>query len=153
MKILTVPNIILKTPCSPVEDFSRLSEIYTQICDFLNNETTLVGIAANQLGFSERFFLINSTENAFKWDIYVNPKIKPDNSKGEEWGWEGCASIPTLNCLVKRWKVITLTAQNLQGEIFSKVLKGYSAGIAQHEMEHLNGKLMTEKARERKTIQ
>jgi peptide deformylase len=73
----------------------------------------------------------------------VNPVLSdPD---GEEPAEEGCLSIPNLHVDVTRSKTIRINAQDLAGNPFEQIETGYLARIWQHETDHLNGILITDR--------
>lgn len=109
-----------------------------------------VGIAAPQIGVNRRVFLaqrLDKTDHPF--EFFVNPEIvwKSDIlRKGEE----GCLSIAETYETVYRSYVIQLTYFDLEGTQFQEVIEGFTAVIMQHEMDHLNGILFTDRIEEQK---
>jgi len=140
MDILTVPNKLLTTRCDPVTNFNG------ELLDFCRDlvataeMNNLVGLAGNQVGVLSRVFVMRDLD---AWFTCVNPVLKFNPKHGESWDYEGCASIPNRQGMVKRCNSVALTAQNESGESFAKDLTGIQARIAQHEMDHLNGVLLT----------
>lgn len=149
MEVLKIPNSILKTKCEKVLDISSeiLEEIEESI-ELAKNEN-LVGLAFNQVGILQNVFVMNMGEN---WQVFINPTIKRHKDKGTSWDWEGCGSIPNLLCLVERHNSITVNYTSTDGESKSLDLSGYLARIALHEYDHLQGVLITDKARQRKVV-
>ena len=74
----------------------------------------------------------------------INPKII--RKRGSEVGQEGCLSIPGLSADVKRSKVVTVRAQDRNGKEIKLKANGFLARAIQHEVDHLEGKIMLEKA-------
>ncbi len=149
MEILKTPNPILKTKC---EDIPHVSiELLGEIEEMIQiaKDAELVGMAANQVGILQNVFVMNMGEN---WQAFINPVIKRHKDKGTSWDWEGCGSIPNLLCLVERHNLITVKYTSIDGESKSLDLSGYLARIAQHEVDHLLGILITDKARQRKVV-
>jgi peptide deformylase len=68
--------------------------------------------------------------------------LDPD---GEESGEEGCLSLPAINVQVSRNKAMRMQAQDLEGEKIDQLESGYIARIWQHEYDHLNGVLITDR--------
>ncbi len=157
MDVLKIPNNILTSKANPINDFSGMESIAGEMIDsaIRNN---LVGLAGNQVGILERIFVINvmaelsDEKSPAGFITFINPIIKPVKEKGKSYGWEGCGSIPNLACLVERWNHVIITANSTAGEVFSLPLFGIDARIAQHELNHLDGILMTSKARQRQVI-
>jgi peptide deformylase len=153
MKILTVPNKILTTKAEDVKDFSGMAELTQAMIQTALEDGGLIGLAANQVGILQRVFVMDigqdNTETP-EFRVFINPKTKVNQAKGKIWGWEGCGSIPGIECLVERWKEITITAQDVNGEEFTMNLSGRLARVALHEIDHLSGILITSKARQRR---
>ncbi len=149
MQILKTPNPILKTKC---EDIPHVSiELLGQIEEMIQTakDAELVGMAGNQVGLLHNVFVMDMGEN---WQAFINPVIKRHKDKGTSWDWEGCGSIPSIICLVERHNSITVNYTSTDGESKSLDLSGYLARIALHEYDHLQGILITDKARQRKVV-
>lgn len=101
-----------------------------------------VGIAAPQVGVSRRIVAVQRFDKEGKpFEIFVNPEI---TSRSEETrlGREGCMSIPGKRGEVERAEEITL--RYIDGKTFEpreETVKGFTAVIFQHEIDHLYGKL------------
>jgi peptide deformylase len=100
-----------------------------------------VGLAAPQIGISKRIAVIDVT---FKEDpnaklVLVNPEIV--KKQGKQKGSEGCLSLPEFREQVSRANIVTVRAQNLEGEWFETTGEGLLARALLHETEHLMGKL------------
>ncbi len=96
-----------------------------------------VGLAAPQIGISERFFMYDAGE---KLNVVVNPEIL-ERSLETEFGEEGCLSIPDIFEKVPRALKIKVKYLNRQNHEEIRELEGYEARVFQHEFDHLNGKL------------
>lgn len=100
-----------------------------------------VGLSANQIGLDMRVFVA-------RWDnkLYAvfNPKILK-TSKKQEILEEGCLSIPKVYGEIPRSAKITLEGQNKQGKKIKISAYGMLARIFQHEVDHLNGKVFTDR--------
>ncbi len=117
----------------------------------------LVGMAAPQLGKSVRIFVTeirktrlrkgDSVKNSDPLRIFLNPKII-SVSKKTTMGWEGCGSVATSNLfgMVKRPATVTVEAVNENGKLFQLMAHDLLARVIQHEMDHLNGIVFTDKA-------
>ena len=109
---------------------------------------TAVAIAAPQIGVSKRIFLIedqSDDRDALPSLIAVNPQIVKYSKKTHEVG-EGCLSIPEYYGLVKRSTNVTLRAQDEHGNWYERGAGSLLAQIIQHEYDHLDGILFTERA-------
>lgn len=148
MELLKVPNSILKQRAEAVTDIESVKALFPEMVGIIV-QNGLVGLAGNQVGILRRIFVMRCGE---EYVPIINPKIIPDKTKGEKWGWESCGSIPNMAFLVKRWAKIELKYTSLDGNILSLDLIGESAIIAQHEADHLNDILIADKARQRKVL-
>ncbi len=112
-----------------------------------------VGLAAPQIGKAIRLFIIDASgfneENehpeleGFK-RVFINPIILEE--KGEEWKFEeGCLSIPGIREVVSRKPVIVIEYYNENFELIEEIIDGIPARIIQHEYDHLEGVLFTDK--------
>lgn len=101
-----------------------------------------VGLAANQVGVSKRILIAADGEDI----IYelINPYCEA--SEGDEIGVEGCLSVPGKYGEVPRSTKIVVTALNRNGQKIRLTAEGLLARILQHEVDHLDGILFTDKA-------
>ena len=111
-----------------------------------------VGLAANQIGIPDRILVIDATRVEDEEDeslkefkkVFINPHIIEED--GEVWEFnEGCLSIPEVREDVKRKPRIRLQYMDENFNSFDEYLEGYKARILQHEMDHLNGILFTDR--------
>jgi len=114
----------------------------------------LVGMAAPQIGRGERIFVTEIRKTKSRTPdqldplrVFINPKIV-ERSKKEIKGWEGCGSVAATNLfgVVKRPYSVTVEAYDENGEKFSLKTSGLLARVIQHETDHLNGTVFTDKA-------
>jgi peptide deformylase len=102
-------------------------------------EHNLTSLSANQIGFDKRVFVIN-----FNGDIrtFINPVIT--QVKGFELSRETCSSIPDRTFIRPRHNDIMVMYQTPLGKIESKQFMGVAAKVFQHEMDHLDGLLLSD---------
>jgi len=117
----------------------------------------LVGMAAPQIGKSSRIFVTENRDTKLrkgdtKRDIdslrvFINPRII-SSSKKEMNGWEGCGSVAFANLFgtVKRPLSLVVEALDENGEKFQLKAQNLLARVIQHEMDHLNGIVFTDRA-------
>ena len=117
-----------------------------------------VGLAAPQVGLSLRLFVIDATPFAddeelskeeqevldgFK-KVFINAKIEEET--GENWAFnEGCLSIPDIREDVNRQDTITITYQDENFKTHTETYDGLAARVIQHEYDHIEGILFTDK--------
>ena len=128
------------------------------------------GIAANQIGYDKRIFIglkedgpdtedqykeLRKDEpkkvqkeltnpNAENYEFYINPKIDQTYKKSIQEEEEGCLSIPEIRLIAERYDKIKIRYYDINGKKIKKNLKGFLSRLFQHELDHLDGKLMVE---------
>ncbi len=117
-----------------------------------------VGIAAPQVGNTERVFIISSHPSVRYPDApeleptaIINPEIV---SKSEETvkGWEGCLSIPGIRGLVPRAKTVRARYTTRDGKTEEKEFRDFVARVFQHELDHLDGVLFLDRVESTRDI-
>lgn len=102
-----------------------------------------IGLAAPQVGLAKRIIIVLGPDGPFG---VFNPKIEKHSllvTSSEE----GCLSVTKKYGMVKRFKKLTISGWNEQGESFQAVATQMLAIIFQHEIDHLNGTLFIDKAK------
>jgi peptide deformylase len=123
---------------------SELRDVVQQMFELMY-EAKGIGLAANQVDMPLRLFVINSEGNREEGEelVFINPVLsQPD---GQEENEEGCLSLPGVYAPVTRAKQIHVEAYNLQGQPFSATLSDMMARVVQHEHDHLDGVLFTDR--------
>ena len=100
-----------------------------------------VGLAAPQVGISKRVIVVDVGDGLYQ---LANPEVIA--SSGLQDGPEGCLSVPDIVGDVKRSEHVTVKALNEAGEEVTIDASGFKARAFQHEIDHLNGILFTDKA-------
>jgi len=150
MEIVHYPHPILRHKTKPVMKINdELREIAEEM-KVLMTQSDGVGLAAIQVGLPLRLYVMKYIENIAEDDIdqaetlvFINPAIS--RKKGMEISEEGCLSFPKLFMPVRRATEIQLTGYDLNGEKQSLRLQGFPARVAQHECDHLNGIVFTDR--------
>lgn len=109
---------------------------------------TAVAIAAPQIGVSKRLFIIedqSTDRDSLPNLVAINPKITKFSKKTHIVG-EGCLSIPDLYGEVKRHTNVTFKATDEHGKTYQRGAGNLLAQIVQHETDHLDGILFTDRA-------
>jgi len=153
-KIVTLPEPVLRRKAHAVTKFDK--NLKTLIDDMVETmrEAPGVGLAAPQIGLSERLIVVEYTERAEDEDKEDAPKkvwaiANPEIVKASEetlLGVEGCLSIPNLVGEVERHAVVQVRGVNRHGKPMRFKAEGWLARIFQHEIDHLNGVLFTDRA-------
>lgn len=139
------------------KDYPNLKELIVNMQETMYNASG-VGLAAPQVGKSIRLFVIDASpfgedddfdeaERVILKDfkrVFINAKII--SQEGEEWAFnEGCLSIPDVREDVWRQPNITISYQNENFETHTETLEGLAARVFQHEYDHIEGILFTDR--------
>ena len=103
-----------------------------------------VGLAAPQVGVSERIIIVDPHEEGTEPFALINPEIL-DASKETEKGEEGCLSIPGLRDLVERSTRVRVRGMSPEGEQREFEAEDLLARILQHEIDHVDGVLFIDR--------
>ena len=149
--IVTLPDPVLRRKARPVTRFD--AELQTLVDDMIESmrEAPGVGLAAPQVGVSESVIVVEYVEDEEDEDapkklyVMVNPEIKEFSEETEE-GVEGCLSVPGWQGEVERSLRVTVKGQTRRGQPMKVKAKGWMARIFQHEIDHLNGVVFTDRA-------
>jgi len=155
-KIVTLPDPVLRRKAHTVTTFDK--NLKTLVDDMVETmrEAPGVGLAAPQIGLSERLIVVEyyehevdeeeENEDAPKkvWAV-LNPEIIKASEETLV-GIEGCLSIPNLVGEVERHAAIQVKGLNRHGKPMKIKAEGWLARIFQHEIDHLNGVLFTDRA-------
>lgn len=114
-----------------------------QMLDLMRRENG-IGLAAPQVGIAKRIFVmeVDSTIRAC-----FNPEIVDQDSNLTDYT-EGCLSFPGESFTIKRPESIQVRYHNLQGQVIEEQLTGLAARCFQHELDHLDGITMHQRAKE-----
>lgn len=104
-----------------------------------------VGLAAPQVGESKRILVADCGEEHGGLYVLINPKVL--ESDGTQVGIEGCLSFPNLYGDVERAEKVIVKAQDLTGRWFKVEAHGLLSRCFQHEIDHLDGILFVDKAK------
>ncbi len=147
-EIITVPHPALRRKARPVTRFDEsLQNLIDDMVETMRDAPG-VGLAAPQVNVPLRAIVVEYSEDEDappKLYTLVNPEITR-HSRETEVGVEGCLSIPGLLGDVERYTRITVRGQSRRGQPMKLKLEGWIARIFQHEIDHLNGVLFTDKA-------
>ncbi len=142
-KIRTFPDPVLQRVARPVEAFDEeLAQLAQDMVETMKDSNG-IGLAAPQVGESLRLIVLQvPLEDDSDGPIYqvCNPEIVA--REGEACIEEGCLSLPGFTAEVDRASIISLKGQNVDGSPFELEAEGLLAICFQHEMDHLDGKLL-----------
>ena len=158
LPIIAYGHPVLKRKAEVInKDYPKLKELIENMFETMYNASG-VGIAAPQIGLSIRLFIVDT--NPFAEDdslsdndrnqlksfkkIFINPVII--DQKGGEWSFEeGCLSIPNIREGVLRQKQITIQYHDENFNKHTDSFDGLLARVIQHEYDHIEGVLFTDK--------
>ncbi len=143
LKIIEYPDPRLKKASQIVQTFDPSLVALAERMLELMREAKGVGLAAPQVGINIRLFVMNPTGEPSDNRAYVNPELL--DAQGTEEGEEGCLSLPGINARIVRDKSMRMSARTAVGEEINESASGYIARIWQHEFDHLNGTLITDR--------
>ena len=158
MSILSIrrfPDPVLKQPTQPVDRVDRdVSRLIETLVRTMRHHRRCVGLAAPQVGSSLRLAVMDASAHpkapaSHGLLILVNPQI--DAREGIVLQREGCLSIPDLTANVRRAARVHLKAFDQFGSSREWWLEGFEAIVAQHEVDHLDGKLFLDQVTSVKT--
>ncbi|WP_394272800.1 peptide deformylase [Butyricicoccus sp.] len=142
-QILTDPDPVLYKKCHPVTKFDkRLASLLEDMAQTMLAANG-VGLAGPQIGMVRRICVVLDTNNNDKIIEMVNPEVIA--TEGSQTGSEGCLSFPDKFGVVTRPNVVTVRAQDRNGEWFTITGQGLTARAFLHEIDHLDGHVFTEK--------
>jgi len=145
LRILHYPDPALREVAEPIGDptdpqVARLAEKMRQ----LMHEANGVGLAATQLGVGVRIFIANPVRGPGQDMVIVNPEVI--QTEGWQETREGCLSVPDVTLTLRRRDRVTLRYQDLAGMTHQVEATGLLASIFQHEGDHLDGRLIVDRA-------
>ncbi|MFH0900200.1 MAG: peptide deformylase [Pseudomonadota bacterium] len=149
---MPAPGFIVKFPDSCLRrrtmTVDALTDAIRELCGKLGDAMLAAngaGLAAPQLGFSERIFVVDPVVAGQPEEhpplVFINPEMVWLSTETETRD-EGCLSFPDVFVPVKRALKARIRATNLNGEQFEMEAEGLCARAFQHELDHLNGKLL-----------
>lgn len=146
MEVLRYPNPILKTPCEPIDPAAEdgLAELVRDMVATMRREEG-VGLAANQVGVTKSILVYDPSEDQDSPRAICNPRIVQHSGDLVE-NEEGCLSFPGTYFPVPRHSSVIVEAQNIHGKPVRIEADGFHAIVLQHEIDHLNGVVILDRA-------
>jgi peptide deformylase len=147
LPIVAYGDPVLKKVCTPIdENYPELNELIENMWETMYNASG-VGLAAPQIGLAIRLFVVDTGDNddepRYK-KVFINAQILEET--GEPWGFtEGCLSIPEIREEVFRKPNVLISYYDENWQKHEEQVTGFAARVIQHEYDHIEGKLFTEK--------
>ena len=132
---------VLRMRADDVSEFDDELEKVGERMIALMHDAEGVGLAATQVGILRRFFVCTLDGED---RLFVNPVVTPLGEDTES-DAEGCLSLGSVRVPVERARKVKLEAQDVAGAPVALELEGHPARVVQHEVDHLDGKLMLDR--------
>ena len=153
LALVEYPHPALLRPTKPLVRIDEaVCEAVEQMFDIMYAAEG-IGLAANQVALPYRLFVVNTAgrPDAGQELVFINPTLsRPRGTAVQE---EGCLSLPGLRGDVRRPEKIVVDAWSLDGEPFRIDVGGLLARVVQHEFDHLDGRLFTDRLTESAAIE
>ena len=142
LPIRVYPDPALRKRCRPVGRVdAALRELAGGMVETLHSAPG-VGLAAPQVGEEVRLIVVDLSLGQDPGQLHVLVNPEPLSAEGEQMEEEGCLSLPGVHEKVRRSMRVRVRALNLQGEEILLDGEGPLARVLEHEMDHLDGKLL-----------
>lgn len=155
-RVVTYPARVLKGLAGPVGSIgAREHQLATDLVDTMYDSPGCIGLAAPQLGVASRAFCV---------DVSVMKKPPPGNhglvvlfdpelvlAEGSEIKREGCMSVPDYTCDVRRATSVVVRGTTPDGQLRVVEAEGFEARAFQHELDHLDGRLVLDRVASART--
>jgi peptide deformylase len=144
LRLVLYPDPVLRRRAVPLETIDdsvrdRVREMFETMY-----EERGVGLAAPQVGWSVRLFIVNTSAEPDEPEldrVYINPQLSrpTEDDDATDTDEEGCLSIPGVRGKVLRPDRVVVRALDLDGKPFEEEVDGLHARVVQHEFDHLDG--------------
>jgi len=132
---------VLRKKAAPVSKFTpQLMELLDDMIETMF-EAEGIGLAAPQVGISKSVIVVRNEKKILE---VINPEII--NGEGEELDIEGCLSFPGIYAEVPRFSRLAVKGLNREGKEITITAEGLMSRVLQHEIDHLHGIVMIDKA-------
>lgn len=144
LKILVFPDPRLRTLAEPIMDFDdNLKKLSEDMLETMY-EGSGIGLAATQVNVHKRIIVVDISEEKNSPLILVNPTLKKIINPEKKSYSEGCLSVPGFYEELSRPSSVEINASSVNGDEVNIVTEGLLSVVIQHEMDHLDGKMMVD---------
>ena len=140
MESLTIrkyPDKLLRKQCKPIEEITEKEIELFQDMLFTMKHFAGIGLAAPQVGIAKKMIVAEVDNRIIK---LANPQIV--GMRGNDSMAEGCLSVPDVIVDIKRPDEVIVQGLDDKGNIVEIRMEGLLARVVQHEIDHLNGRLI-----------
>lgn len=143
LKLQIYPYPTLRQKALPFENNFLIPELFESLLSvmYANNG---IGLAANQVGLLQRFFVMDTSEKSNEPTFFVNPIIKSRSSIQQKIQ-EGCLSLPGFFVDITRPQTIEVEFTNQHGQRVTQTFSDLESTCIQHEIDHLDGILFPDR--------
>jgi len=143
LRLIHYPDPRLRQRCEEIAEFNGEIAALVERMFAIMQESKGVGLAASQVGVLKRLFVMNLTGEERDRVVFINPVLRDrDGSVESE---EGCLSLPGINVNIRRARHCRIEAQDLEGRRFEVEGDDLMSHYWQHELDHLDGVLITDR--------
>ena len=140
-------SLILKSLSTPIKAKHKLTQLLADRMLLSVKHEGGVGIAAPQVGINRRMFWVQRFDKAQRpFELFINPEILWASDLMQK-GSEGDLSFDERGFVMRNY-AIQIQYEDLKGEIKTEILEGFTSVIFQHERDHLDGILLTDRIKE-----
>ena len=144
LKILVFPDPRLRTLAEPIMDFDNSLKKLSEDMIETMYEGSGIGLAATQVNVHKRIIVVDISEEKNSPLILVNPTLKKIINPEKKSYSEGCLSVPGFYEELLRPSSVEINAYDVNGNEVNIVTEGLLSVVIQHEMDHLDGKMMVD---------
>ncbi|MBL7158795.1 MAG: peptide deformylase [Candidatus Omnitrophica bacterium] len=137
MSIRTYPAAVLRKKCEPLTAIDSFEKKLFSDMAAVMYEVAGIGLAAPQVGVTKRVIVLDCDSGILKM---ANPRLI--RKRGDSSMEEGCLSVPKRYVTIRRADEIKVSYLDEKGRELTNFFSGLAARIIQHEIDHLNGKLI-----------
>ncbi len=155
--VLTYPSRVLKGLCGPIGAIGpREQQLATDLIDTMYAAPGCVGIAAPQIGVPSRAFAMDVSvmkkppAGHHGLVVLFDPEVV--HASGSHRAREGCLSVPDYTCDVRRADTVIVRGITPNGDVTVLETVGFEARALQHELDHLDGRLILDRVAARSDI-
>jgi len=143
MELRQYPDPVLRQKTEAVGTFDQaLADLAQEMIRTMHASAGL-GLAATQVGLTQRIAVITPDDTPGHETVLVNPELVASSGWAE--AEEGCLSVPGIYIKVGRFTHVRVRYQDLRGETREMDAKGIPARAVQHELDHLDGRLLVDR--------
>jgi len=143
LRICTYPNAVLRERAEDILEIDdRVRELAGRMAATMHANRG-VGLAGPQVGVGKRIVVVNPTGEPEDEKVLINPAVV--SSRGQIEGPEGCLSVPGVAGDVRRNSRVEVVAYDLEGAELEITASDFFGRVLQHEIDHLDGMLITDR--------